>query len=134
MSLNASLLRPGTVAASTPLTSVIEMNRPSATRSPRGKMTVTAEVQPDSVPSDDGAQASLGSYWHPIAMTSEIGEQPRRFMLLGEPIVAFRDENGPFKSRKALQKVPRIGFTAVSSTGVTLPRAHASNITLSSTL
>jgi phenylpropionate dioxygenase-like ring-hydroxylating dioxygenase large terminal subunit len=57
-------------------------------------MTVTAELQPGSVPSDDRPQASLGSYWHPIAMTSEIEEQPRRFMLLGEPVVAFRDDQG----------------------------------------
>lgn len=37
---------------------------------------------------------SLGSYWHPIAMASEVVEQPRRFTLLGESIVAFRDTQG----------------------------------------
>ena len=36
---------------------------------------------------------SLANYWHPIAMTSEIVAQPRRFMLLGEPIVAFGVES-----------------------------------------
>ncbi len=56
-------------------------------------MTVTA-IQPGSARGDSAAQASLGSYWHPIAMTSEIVAQPRRFMLLGEPIVAFRDDQG----------------------------------------
>jgi phenylpropionate dioxygenase-like ring-hydroxylating dioxygenase large terminal subunit len=40
------------------------------------------------------AKPSMGNYWHPIAMSSEVTEQPRRFMLLGEPIVAFRDEQG----------------------------------------
>jgi phenylpropionate dioxygenase-like ring-hydroxylating dioxygenase large terminal subunit len=36
----------------------------------------------------------MGSYWHPLALAAEVVEQPRRFMLLGEPLVAFRDEHG----------------------------------------
>jgi phenylpropionate dioxygenase-like ring-hydroxylating dioxygenase large terminal subunit len=40
------------------------------------------------------APASLASYWHPIGLAADVTEQPRRFMLLGEPIVAFRDEQG----------------------------------------
>jgi phenylpropionate dioxygenase-like ring-hydroxylating dioxygenase large terminal subunit len=56
---------------------------------------MTAEPGTEQAPARlaDGAP-SLGSYWHPIAMASEVVEQPRRFTLLGEPIVAFRDEHG----------------------------------------
>jgi phenylpropionate dioxygenase-like ring-hydroxylating dioxygenase large terminal subunit len=55
-------------------------------------MTVTADTSrhpqtPDAIP-------SMGSYWHPIALAAEVAEQPRRFKLLGEPVVAFRDEHG----------------------------------------
>jgi phenylpropionate dioxygenase-like ring-hydroxylating dioxygenase large terminal subunit len=56
-------------------------------------MTVTAETKsrlgkpPDTHP-------SMGNYWHPIGLSDEVVDQPRRFMLLGEPIVAFRDEQG----------------------------------------
>jgi phenylpropionate dioxygenase-like ring-hydroxylating dioxygenase large terminal subunit len=40
------------------------------------------------------AAASMASYWHPIGTAAEVVEQPRRFTLLGEPVVAFRDEQG----------------------------------------
>lgn len=43
-------------------------------------------------PSD--SKPTMGNYWHPIATASEVTEQPHRFMLLGESIVAFRDEQG----------------------------------------
>lgn len=33
-------------------------------------------------------------YWHPLAPVEEIGEQPRRYDLLGESLVAFRSEAG----------------------------------------
>ena len=56
-------------------------------------MTVTADTKSRQGRSED-AMPSMGSYWHPIALAAEVVEQPRRFMLLGEPIVAFRDEQG----------------------------------------
>lgn len=37
---------------------------------------------------------SLRRGWHPIARSGEVGEQPRPFMLLGEPLVAFRSAAG----------------------------------------
>ena len=36
----------------------------------------------------------LESYWHPIATTSEVTDQPRQFILLGERIAAWRDREG----------------------------------------
>jgi phenylpropionate dioxygenase-like ring-hydroxylating dioxygenase large terminal subunit len=38
---------------------------------------------------------SLANYWHPIAMSREVVEQPKSFTLLGERLVAFCDEQGP---------------------------------------
>jgi len=55
-------------------------------------MTVTAGTHGQDKPT--GAVPSMGSYWHPIALTTEVVEQPRPFKLLGEPLVAFRDEQG----------------------------------------
>jgi phenylpropionate dioxygenase-like ring-hydroxylating dioxygenase large terminal subunit len=45
----------------------------------------------------EGEQAmtiAMENYWHPIGTTAEITEQPRQFKLLGENIVAFRDDAG----------------------------------------
>jgi hypothetical protein len=56
-------------------------------------MTVTADTKSTQGKPQD-AIPSMASYWHPIATAAEVVEQPRRFMLLGEPIVAFRDEQG----------------------------------------
>lgn len=56
-------------------------------------MTATSSTKPDSATTRD-TSPSMGSYWHPIAMSAEVVEQPRRFMLLGEPLVAFRDDQG----------------------------------------
>lgn len=39
-------------------------------------------------------ETSLASYWHPIGTLDDVGEQPTRFELLGEPIVAFRTDDG----------------------------------------
>jgi phenylpropionate dioxygenase-like ring-hydroxylating dioxygenase large terminal subunit len=55
-------------------------------------MTVTADTTRQDKPPE--AIPSMGSYWHPIAQAAEVVEQPRRFMLLGEPLVAFRDQQG----------------------------------------
>ena len=37
---------------------------------------------------------SLTNYWHPIATSEEVVDQPKAFVLLGEPLVAFRDAEG----------------------------------------
>lgn len=37
---------------------------------------------------------TLANFWHPIARSDEVTEQPRRFRLLNEDIVAFRDDKG----------------------------------------
>lgn len=37
---------------------------------------------------------TLSNYWHPICTSEEVTEQPKQFKLLGDTIVAFRDENG----------------------------------------
>ena len=37
---------------------------------------------------------ALAGFWHPLATVDEISEQPRRFSLLDDFVVAFRDENG----------------------------------------
>jgi phenylpropionate dioxygenase-like ring-hydroxylating dioxygenase large terminal subunit len=55
-------------------------------------MTVTADTHRQGKPRE--AIPSMGSYWHPLGLATEVVEQPRRFMLLGEPLVAFRDEHG----------------------------------------
>jgi len=38
--------------------------------------------------------SGLAHHWHPIATGEQVGEQPRRFTLLGEDLVAFRTERG----------------------------------------
>jgi phenylpropionate dioxygenase-like ring-hydroxylating dioxygenase large terminal subunit len=37
---------------------------------------------------------TLANFWHPVALASEVTEQPKRFTLLGEDIVLFRDRDG----------------------------------------
>lgn len=37
---------------------------------------------------------ALGPYWHPLCSSDEVDEQPRRFTLLDDYVVAFRDEFG----------------------------------------
>ena len=36
----------------------------------------------------------MENYWHPIATSEEVLDQPKQFKLLGERIVAFRDDSG----------------------------------------
>jgi len=38
---------------------------------------------------------ALQKYWHPIAQSHEVTDKPTRFDLLGEHLVAFRDDEGP---------------------------------------
>lgn len=38
--------------------------------------------------------AKLANHWHPIAVADEVGEQPSRFTLLSEDLVAFRAPDG----------------------------------------
>jgi phenylpropionate dioxygenase-like ring-hydroxylating dioxygenase large terminal subunit len=47
-------------------------------------MVTTAPVQ----------NATLANYWSPIGTSDEVGEQPKRFRLLDEDIVVFRDSQG----------------------------------------
>jgi phenylpropionate dioxygenase-like ring-hydroxylating dioxygenase large terminal subunit len=56
-------------------------------------MTITADTTSRPGKPQD-AVPSMGSYWHPIALAAEVVAQPQRFMLLGEPIVAFRHDQG----------------------------------------
>jgi len=37
---------------------------------------------------------TLANFWHPVALSAEVTEQPRQFELLGELIVMFRDAQG----------------------------------------
>lgn len=39
--------------------------------------------------------ATIKDYWYPIAASSDVDDQPRRFQLFNEPVVAFRDDDGP---------------------------------------
>ncbi|MDZ7886134.1 MAG: aromatic ring-hydroxylating dioxygenase subunit alpha [Mycobacterium sp.] len=39
-------------------------------------------------------QPALAGFWHPIAAVADINEQPQRFNLLDDHVVAFRDDNG----------------------------------------
>ncbi len=38
--------------------------------------------------------STLANFWHPIARSEDVGEQPSQFTLLDEKIVAFRTEDG----------------------------------------
>jgi uncharacterized protein len=58
---------------------------------------------------------------HLLAYVSGIGPA------LAQNIVRYRDENGPFKSRKALQKVPRLGPKAFEQAAGFLRIADADN-------
>jgi phenylpropionate dioxygenase-like ring-hydroxylating dioxygenase large terminal subunit len=40
------------------------------------------------------APPELSNFWHPIANSSDVIDQPKRFPLLGDFVVAFRDEQG----------------------------------------
>lgn len=44
--------------------------------------------------SPSSSAQALGSFWHPLATSEEVDGQPRRFALLGDFVVAFRDEQG----------------------------------------
>jgi phenylpropionate dioxygenase-like ring-hydroxylating dioxygenase large terminal subunit len=44
-------------------------------------------------------QPTLANYWHPVCATADVSERPRRFTLLGEHIVAYRDNAGPVAMR-----------------------------------
>ena len=38
---------------------------------------------------------ALRHYWHPVALSSEVTAEPQQVRLLGEPIVLYRDADGP---------------------------------------
>ncbi len=46
--------------------------------------------------------ATLANYWHPIAESSAVGDQPQRFTLLGDDLVAFRAPSGEVRVFKDL--------------------------------
>jgi phenylpropionate dioxygenase-like ring-hydroxylating dioxygenase large terminal subunit len=62
---------------------------------------VTARVAPLSTSADATAltvrndSPELRSCWHPIARSSELSDDPRKFWLLGTPLVAFRVAGNP---------------------------------------
>jgi uncharacterized protein len=58
---------------------------------------------------------------HLLSYVSGIGEK------MAENIVNFRTENGPFKSRKALKKVPRLGEKAFQQSAAFIRIANAEN-------
>jgi phenylpropionate dioxygenase-like ring-hydroxylating dioxygenase large terminal subunit len=37
---------------------------------------------------------TVRNYWHPVAASAEVGEQPRRVTLLGQDLVVFRHQDG----------------------------------------
>jgi phenylpropionate dioxygenase-like ring-hydroxylating dioxygenase large terminal subunit len=47
---------------------------------------------PGSPPSTSGT--TLANFWHPVALSDEVTEQPKQFQLLGETLAIFRDEQG----------------------------------------
>jgi phenylpropionate dioxygenase-like ring-hydroxylating dioxygenase large terminal subunit len=55
----------------------------SATASPRTRGETAKTTQP-----------TLANYWHPIARSEDVVEQPKQFELLSEKICAFRTEDG----------------------------------------
>ena len=36
----------------------------------------------------------LRRYWHPVCLSAELGDLPKRVRILGEDLVAFRDGKG----------------------------------------
>jgi phenylpropionate dioxygenase-like ring-hydroxylating dioxygenase large terminal subunit len=49
---------------------------------------------PSAVHLTSGPASPYARFWHPIALSGEVTERPRRFELLGEPLVAFRTADG----------------------------------------
>jgi nitrite reductase/ring-hydroxylating ferredoxin subunit len=56
------------------------------------------QQHPDPHLSQTGAGTPMGEllrrYWHPIALSSELGDLPKRVKILGEELVLFRDREG----------------------------------------
>ncbi len=38
----------------------------------------------------------LRRYWHPVLMTSELGDKPKLIKILGEELVMFKDQSGQY--------------------------------------
>jgi phenylpropionate dioxygenase-like ring-hydroxylating dioxygenase large terminal subunit len=49
---------------------------------------------PSAVHLTSGPASPYARYWHPIARSDEVTDQPKRYVLLGEPLVAFRTSDG----------------------------------------
>jgi phenylpropionate dioxygenase-like ring-hydroxylating dioxygenase large terminal subunit len=56
-------------------------------------MSTTTAPSAERAPARSG-RPTLANYWHPIARSDEVGEQPRQFELLSEKICAFRTDAG----------------------------------------
>ncbi len=56
-------------------------------------MSVTSQRSPHSTRQAKG-RTTLANYWHPIARSEDVVEQPRQFELLSEKICAFRTAEG----------------------------------------
>jgi phenylpropionate dioxygenase-like ring-hydroxylating dioxygenase large terminal subunit len=55
--------------------------------------TTTADPQSGEATGED--RPTLANYWHPIGTVADVTEEPKPFMLLGNPLVAYRDKEGP---------------------------------------
>jgi phenylpropionate dioxygenase-like ring-hydroxylating dioxygenase large terminal subunit len=55
--------------------------------------TAGARTQESNAP-EASAAPTLANYWHPIARSEDLTEQPKQFTLLSEQIVAFRTDDG----------------------------------------
>ena len=59
---------------------------------------INAPLKEDEELTQVGPETPCGEYmrrfWHPVAMTSRLGEQPTAIRILGEDLVAFRDTSG----------------------------------------
>lgn len=55
----------------------------------------TTEDQPAARADAGATMLRLSQFWHPIARVEDVTGQPQRFTLLGEHLVAYRDDAGP---------------------------------------
>lgn len=56
-------------------------------------MSTTVSSRPAASPAKRQS-VSIADFWHPVAPVTEVTEQPKKFRLLGEDLVLFRDRDG----------------------------------------
>jgi phenylpropionate dioxygenase-like ring-hydroxylating dioxygenase large terminal subunit len=65
---------------------------------PRGRAYGRAPGQPDALLMQVGPGTPMGEYlrrfWHPVAVSSEVTNRPRKLRVLGEDLIIFRDGKG----------------------------------------